>query len=481
MAHNPVHSELGSADGLEQTFGDYHLQIGNSGLNFLAGAGTMDIQFGRANTDVLIGEAQNDDLLGGAGNDIIAGGAGMNHLDGGEGNDLLVGGDSADQLRGSGGRDVLSEGTGHGDLEGGTGNDLLFGGLGGDAFIVDRTSGHDIVGDFQAGPGILDHIAFRDIMPEELTFQDTLAGVRISWNDGNASVLLAGVQKADLAQDDFMFADDRMLLQPANPNADHVSSVSFAVDEGFNLSAPEIGVSTTPATSVSFDDFNVQVGTAGADAFAGTEARDFYFGLEGDDRFSGAAGDDDLTGDAGSDTLDGGMGQDHLVGGAGADQLFGGDQADSLMGEDGNDTLYAGAGHDMIEGGRGDDVLNGGDGADAFIVAPDSGNDIVTGGFDAGPGAFDHIAFRDITPGEVNVTDTAEGVLVSWTTDEGAGSLLLSGLTKSEMAQDDFMFNAGAGASGAFANDPGITDQGSLYLFRDGAEAAAVQQDYLFT
>ncbi|USQ74610.1 hypothetical protein NF552_25250 (plasmid) [Roseomonas mucosa] len=136
---------------------------------------------------------------------------------------------------------------------------------------------------------------------------------------------------------------------------------------------------------------------------------------------SGAAEDDNLTGDAGNDTLDGGMGQDHLVGGAGDDQLFGGDQADNLMGEDGKDTLYAGAGHDMLEGGGGDDVLNGGDGADAFIVSPDSGNDVVTGGFDAGPGAFDHIAFRDITPDEVTMADTTGGVLVSWTTDQGTG------------------------------------------------------------
>ncbi len=112
------------------------------------------------------------------------------------------------------------------------------------------------------------------------------------------------------------------------------------------------------------------------------------------------------------------------------------------MGEDGNDVLYAGAGHDMLDGGRGDDVLNGGDGADAFIVGPDTGNDIVSGGFDAGPGAFDHIAFRDITPDEVTVADVSGGVLVSWQTDQGDGSILLQGLTRSQMAQDDFMWNA---------------------------------------
>lgn len=479
MAHNPQHFGLSSGRDFQRAFGDYDLRIGQAHFDFFSGSDAMDVQFGRANADILLGNAQNDDLLGGRGSDVLVGGAGMDHIDGGKGNDLLIGGDAADGLRGADGRDYLSEGVGHGDLEGGAGNDVLSGGLGGDAFIVDPTSGHDIVVDFQAGPGILDHIAFREITPEELTFQDPAAGVKISWADGEGSVLLAGIEKADLAQDDFMFADDRYLLQPTSADADHVSAVSFAKDEGFNVFAPDITDSTTPATTIHFDEFNVQIGAAQADALAGTDARDFYFGLGGDDRLSGAAEDDNLTGDAGNDTLDGGMGQDHLVGGAGDDQLFGGDQADNLMGEDGKDTLYAGAGHDMLEGGGGDDVLNGGDGADAFIVSPDSGNDVVTGGFDAGPGAFDHIAFRDITPDEVTVADTTGGVLVSWTTDQGTGSLLLEGLTKSEMAQDDFMFNADAGTSGAFVNDPAITDEGSLYLFRDGTTTTDVQQDYL--
>ena len=41
------------------------------------------------------------------------------------------------------------------------------------------------------------------------------------------------------------------------------------------------------------------------------------------------------------------------------------------------------------------------------------------------------------------------------------------------------MFNADAGTSGAFVNDPAITDEGSLYLFRDGTTTTDVQQDYL--
>lgn len=136
----------------------------------------------------------------------------------------------------------------------------------------------------------------------------------------------------------------------------------------------------------------------------------------------------------------------------------------------------------------GSDNLDGGDGADAFIVAPDSGNDVVIGGFDAGPGAFDHIAFRDILPDEVIVADTARngdnGVLVSWNTDtdsEVEGSIFLAGLARNQMAQDDFMFNADDGLRGRFENDPAITVSGSEYIFQnDEAASSNPASDYLF-
>lgn len=168
----------------------------------------------------------------------------------------------------------------------------------------------------------------------------------------------------------------------------------------------------------------------------------------------------------GNDILDGADGQDDLRGGDGDDKLYGGAMGDSLMGSAGNDYLSGGAGHDMLDGGAGDDIYNGGDGADAFIVAHGSGNDVVVAGFDSGPGAFDHLAFTDVLPSEVSITDSSSthgdghtGVLVSW----GDGSIFLEGIQKDQMAQDDFVFNAVE--SGAFVPDPQISTAGSQLIF----------------
>lgn len=457
---------------MSHKFGDYRLYIGPSHSDRYSGTERMDMAFGLSGNDRLRGWREADDLQGGDGNDYLAGGAGTDHLVGGKGSDRLVGGDGADRLEGRNGRDYLDEGAGHGDLDGGAGNDTLVGGPGADAFMVHPGSGDDAIKDFQAGPGVFDHLALRDITPEDLRFEDTSEGVRISWiaENGNGSVLLEGVQKADLAQDDFMFANDRMLIHPADPDAATVEATSFARIEGENLGADDSGGDDPGSRIARFDSFFLKAGTASADIFQATAHQDYYFGLDGDDQLFGAVADDDLHGDAGNDVLDGGDGSDHLDGGAGNDRLFGGAMADNLMGGDGNDELHAGADHDMINGGRGDDILDGGDGADAFMVEPDSGHDVVIGGFDAGPGAFDHIAFIDILPEEVQVEDVVrdddEGVLVSWSSNEDpakAGSIFLDGLSKSQMAQDDFMFNAVEG--GAFVPDPEITQEGSRLIF----------------
>ncbi|WP_246498404.1 calcium-binding protein [Microvirga soli] len=428
----------------------------------------------------------DDDLLGGKGNDFLWDDAGMDHLDGGDGHDVLISGSEADGLRGSRGNDYLNEGVGHGDLEGGDGNDTLVGGPGGDAFVISLDSGHDVIEDFDAGPGMLDHLAIRDIEPVDLRFEDTDHGVLISWNDGEGSVVLEGVEKDELAQDDFMFADDRKVIQPTSADADRVTAVEFIKDEGEALTPSPLGADERPDAWFRFDDFNIEFGGAQNDTLLGTSKRDYFVGLEGDDQLSGKGGDDDLRGGAGSDTLMGSDGMDHLKGEDGDDQLFGGAMADTLMGEAGNDRVAAGAGHDMLEGGMGDDTLDGGDGADAFIVAPDSGNDVVVGGFDAGPGAFDHLALRDITPGQVTVADTTQdgnaGVLVSWNTDEDAeaeGSILLVGLSKEQMAQDDFMFNADDAREGEFIDDPAITSEGSALIFEEDAVATASLGGYL--
>ena len=459
----------GEDDTTFRTFGDYALFVGAGRSDRYEGSDArMDMAFGRSGNDVMIGAGMADDLIGGKGNDRLSGSMGDDHLIGGSGNDRLTGGDGADGLRGGDGNDYLDEGAGHGDLEGGRGNDVLVGGLGADAFMISPDSGNDIIRDFRAGPGVFDHLAIMDIQPEELRFRDTRDGVMISWDteEGNGSVLLEGVQKKDLAQDDFMFADDRHLIDPTAGSARSVTAEHFVKDEGNEaaLSAPG---QTSPQFQKSFDDYNVKFGSdTQNDTFQATVKNDYYFGLGGQDRLYGGNGDDHLDGGAGNDLLSGADGQDDLRGGGGNDGLYGGAMSDSLMGEVGDDYLSAGAGHDMVDGGAGNDILNGGDGADAFIVAQGSGNDVIVGGFDAGPGAFDHIAFSDIMPDEVKVADAVSshgdshsGVLISWTD----GSIFIEGIQKSQMAQDDFMFSAVEG--GAFVPDPQISTEGSRLIF----------------
>lgn len=457
-------------DGTIKTFGDYELFVGDSHPNRYEGSDAkMDIAFGRSGNDALTGAGRGDDLIGGKGNDRLSGGMGEDHLVGGAGNDRLSGGDAADALRGGDGNDYLNEGAGHGDLEGGRGNDVLVGGLGADAFMISPDSGHDVIKDFRAGAGMFDHLAVMDIQPEQLRFQDTPDGVVISWRteDGSGSVSLEGVQKADLAQDDFMFADDRHLINPTSSDAHRVTAEHFVKGEP-NEAAPSASGQTAPQFQDSFDEFMVKFGSDSRnDTFQATAQNDHYFGLGGDDRLYGGAGDDHLAGDDGNDLLGGGDGQDDLRGGAGNDSLYGGALADNLMGEEGDDYLSAGAGHDMVDGGAGNDILNGGDGADAFILAHGSGNDVIVAGFDAGPGAFDHFAFTDIMPSEVTVSDAVSthgdghtGVLVSWSD----GSVFVEGINKSQLAQDDFMFNAVEG--GAFVDDPDISAEGSSLIFQ---------------
>ncbi|GGB37909.1 calcium-binding protein [Sphingomonas floccifaciens] len=449
---------------VDRVIDDYKLSIGDNGSDVQFGQGSkMNIAFGRGGSDVLTGGAMDDALWGGRGNDVLLGGNGMNHLDGGAGMDVLLGGAMDDTLRGGDDRDILNEGDGHGDVEGGKGDDILFGGRGADAFVVDRDSGNDIIYDFTPGPGMFDHLALRDIAPEELRFEETALGTRVSWNDGKSSVLLVGVEKSELAQNDFMFTDDRYVLQPASPSADRLQAISYAKSEGGDVSAPAVSGETNPSVAYSFDDFDVRYGSARGDVFQATDDRDVFFGLGGNDKLYGGAGDDHLEGGAGADVLDGGDGSDMLKGGDGADQLYGGAMADGLMGEAGDDIIYGGAGHDMIDGGTGNDRLNGGDGADAFVVRPDSGNDVIFSGFDAGPGAFDHIAFEDILPNQVKVQDQSNGVLVSWATDAGRGSILIEGIHVADMSQDDFMFSSVEG--GGFVNNPAITYAGTELLF----------------
>lgn len=455
---------------------DYQVAVGSLAADTLVGGEHRDYFWGRSGDDRLWAGAEDDALFGDSGADVLVAGDGADRLYGGMGADRLYGGAMGDALMGGDGADFLDEGAGHGDLDGGMGDDTLVGGLGADAFAVRPGSGEDVIQDFTAGPGMFDHLALHDLQWEDLSFEDAAAGVTVRWEGG--SVLLEGVRQADLAQDDFMFAESPDLppgtREPAGPTAERATTSTEGPqfeDRGLPREMLDHFVDAKLRHSAEFrfsfqgdEHYQIVVGDMGDDVLAGGETWDQMFGRDGSDQLLGEGGDDILQGDSGDDDLSGGDGSDNLDGGMGSDHLDGGAMPDALMGGDGDDVLDAGADHDMLHGGMGDDTLTGGTGADAFIVDPHSGHDVVLD-FEAtgeAQGAFDHIALVDILPDEVAVTDTAEGALVSWDTDGDAtanGSILLQGVAKADLRQSDFMFNTEPG----FVE--GISTVGSWYIF----------------
>ena len=148
---------------------------------------------------------------------------------------------------------------------------------------------------------------------------------------------------------------------------------------------------------------SVVVGTPGDDVLVSTLLGDTISAGDGDDRITGSAAADSISADGGNDTATGGRSDD---------VIWGGDGDDSLTGGDGQDTIAGGAGADTIDGGPGYDLLTGGamatikssktttmagattrskvvtgtipstDHAAADLVAGQSGDDVLNGGFD---------------------------------------------------------------------------------------------------
>ena len=191
---------------------------GGAGNDTLSGAGGNDRITGGAGNDHLLGNVGDDALLGGDGNDIISGGTGNDRLYGDAGNDTLKGDNGNDRLSahegndtldGGAGNDELYGGAGNDTLDGGTGNDILSGGSGSDTFIFKLGQGNDTITDFQAGSAVSDVIqlaksAFANFSAVLSHATDTDGGVEIAY--GSNTILLAGVEKAELHANDFLFA-----------------------------------------------------------------------------------------------------------------------------------------------------------------------------------------------------------------------------------------------------------------------------------
>jgi len=466
-SHDP-HDSNQSENRLQSfQFDENNVGIGSPDPDTLVGDDRQDFLFGLEGDDKLAGNEGNDALYGGPGGDLLTGGAMRDLLIAGNGDDTLYGGADEDTLMGEAGNDYLDEGPGHSEIDGGEGDDTLIGGPGPDAFVLRPGSGDDVIKDFTPGPGMFDHLALEGgLRWEDLSIEDTDQGAHISWEDG--SVLLEGVVKADLAQDDFMFADEPD-LPPGPRGPDGPASLRPSMSSsGPDINAVTLGFSAMTFDNrrdLAFDDNQMRIGTEQTDILHGDQADTTQlFGRTGSDVLLGGAHQNVIQGGPHADLLVGGAGPNWLDAGDGGDVLIGNARDDNLIGNAGRDVVAAGAAHDMLDGGEGDDTLIGGPGADAFMVNPTSGNDIVLDFKATGEaqGAFDHIAFMDIAATQLQISDVMEGVLISWDTDadgQANGSIRLDGVMKSDLRQSDFMFTDRP----QFVD--GISSVGSEYIF----------------
>ena len=258
-------------------------------------------------------------------------------------------------------------------------------------------------------------------------------------------------------------------------------------------------IGINPQVQFSFDDsalgpldFSTFTFTAGSlellqgiDGGSGVQENNIIQGTDGDDSLTGTAGNDTINGLNGSDTIDGQAGDDALFGGGGGNNvLIGGDGKDTLIGGtltdeasyasdaagvsvnlttggtvDGmgakdtltlienvtgsgfNDTLTGDGNANTIEGGAGDDTLDGGTGDDTLIGG--TGTDTISD-FTTGAATDDVIDVSGVT----SLTNFTE--VLTATTDDGGGNIVidlgggstltLTGVIKTELASDDFVF-----------------------------------------
>ncbi|MEL7276202.1 MAG: hypothetical protein AAGK98_06985 [Pseudomonadota bacterium] len=115
--------------------------------------------------------------------------------------------------------------------------------------------------------------------------------------------------------------------------------------------------------------------------------------------------------------------------------LLGTGEADSLDGLAGDDEILGLAGDDRIVGGTGDDILTGGADADVFLFGPADGADIITD-FTVGEDTLDLSAVGG-TFFDLEITDTADGALITYGDTPASGSVLLQGVSAAALEITD--------------------------------------------
>ena len=168
---------------------------------------------------------------------------------------------------------------------------------------------------------------------------------------------------------------------------------------------------------------------------------DDFFGV-----LAGAtSGNDTLAGTSGNDVIDGLAGNDAISGNGGNDFLRGGTGDDTVSGNTGDDSLYGDAGSDILNGGTGNDSLNGGAGRDTFMFSASFGDDTINDfavGFDSIN--LSALSIADYTALLTATADVSGNAVITLS----GNTITLTGVTKSQLLQSDFVGVNPVGTSG---------------------------------
>lgn len=170
-----------------------------------------------ARADVLapiLGSALDDLIAAGLNDDTVHAGAGHDTIWAGSGNDVVFGGAGDDRIEGSTGTDYIDGGAGRDDLSGGAGADLFV--------FADFERGFDVIRDFVPGTDqiVIDHHdmeTFDDLRLIRYNFENTPAtlvrflGPNGSVDKSQGGIVLKGVLREEVSEDDFLFDDPQAL------------------------------------------------------------------------------------------------------------------------------------------------------------------------------------------------------------------------------------------------------------------------------
>ena len=184
-------------------------------------------------------------------------------------------------------------------------------------------------------------------------------------------------------------------------------------------------------------DVDFKIGTDRNERFYTGRDNDFVDGNGGHDRIHTGSGDDLALGGAGNDRISGGSGNDILKGEDGRDCLSGGRGDDRLDGGAGRDKIFGGSGNDVITGGADRDILWGGRGEDVFDFNRGDGRDYVAD-FRNGHDKIDLTDFGIENYHEIR--DIAHSSWYRTVIDLGDDALVVYGMSRWNMSEDDFIF-----------------------------------------